>query len=132
MRVEIFTLCDAATVDTANKLNILGSFDRLNAKQEPVTHDQCSLVIKLRFERQEQGEKHVRITFLDSKGAPVMPTIEVTIHIKFDSDLSSANVPLIVAIRELRLPTYGDYSINLALDGEAVTSIPFFARPLTQ
>jgi|GEM_PF-5568547 hypothetical protein len=27
MKVEIFTLCDAATTDAAGKLNILGSFD---------------------------------------------------------------------------------------------------------
>jgi hypothetical protein len=130
MRVEIFTLCDAATIDAANKLNILGSFDRLNAKQEPVTHSQCTLVIKLRFERQEQGERRVRITFLDSKGASVMPTLEATIQVKFQTDDSSAAVSLILMIRELKLPRYGDYSINLALDDRPEASIPLFARPL--
>ena len=40
MRVEIFTLCDAATVDAGGKLSILGSFDRLNAREAPVIHPQ--------------------------------------------------------------------------------------------
>ncbi len=55
MKIEIFTLCDAATTDAAGKLNILGSFDRLNAVQAPITHPQCALAIKLRFERVEEG-----------------------------------------------------------------------------
>jgi hypothetical protein len=56
MKVEIFTLCDAATTDAAGKLNILGSFDRLNATQTPVMHPQCALAIKLRFERGRRNE----------------------------------------------------------------------------
>jgi hypothetical protein len=49
MHVEIFALCDAATVDGAGKLNILGSFDRLSAASEPIVHMQCALALKLRF-----------------------------------------------------------------------------------
>ncbi|MGC2353423.1 MAG: hypothetical protein WA496_08510, partial [Candidatus Udaeobacter sp.] len=64
MKVEIFTLCDAATVDAGGKLSILGSFDRLNAREVPVIHPQCSLAIKLRFERVEEGKKRFRISFV--------------------------------------------------------------------
>ena len=51
MKVEIFTLCDAATVDAAGKLNVLGSFDRLNAATAPVVHPQCALAIEDVFRR---------------------------------------------------------------------------------
>ena len=61
MKIEIFTLCDAATTDAGGKLNILGSFDRLYAVQAPITHPQCALAIKLRFERVEEGAKSIRI-----------------------------------------------------------------------
>jgi hypothetical protein len=130
MKVEIFTLCDAATVDSFNKLSILGSFDRLNAKEEPVTHSQCTLAIKLRFDRAEQGEKHVRVAFLNSKDAPVMRSLDATFHVKAQGDDSSAAVQLILMIHNLRLPQYGDYSISLTLDGTPEASIPLFARPL--
>ena len=70
MKVEIFTLCDAATVDAVGKLNILGSFDRLNATAAPVVHPQCSLAIKLRFQRIEEGKKQLRVTFIDQDGIP--------------------------------------------------------------
>ena len=79
MKVEILTLCDAATVDAAGKLNILGAFDRLNAASEPITHPQCALAVKVRFERIEEGNKKIRVTFVNADGAPVMPSIDGTV-----------------------------------------------------
>src|ERR1700712_4109961 len=76
MKVEIFTLCDAATADSGGKLNILGSFDRINANAVPVTHPLCALAIKMRFERLEEGEKRIGISFVDSDGTAVMSTLE--------------------------------------------------------
>ena len=78
MHVEIFTLCDAATVDGAGKLNILGSFDRLSAASEPIVHMQCALALKLRFARIEEGQKRFRLTFVDSDGKAVMQPLETT------------------------------------------------------
>ncbi len=90
MRVEIFTLCDAATLDAAGKLNILVSFDRLNAREEPVVHPQCTLAIKLRFERIEEGQKQIRIAFVDQDGASVMPNVEATTQVQCqDNDPST-------------------------------------------
>jgi hypothetical protein len=124
MKVEIFTLCDAATTDAAGKLNILGSFDRLNAREAPVTHPQCALAIKLRFERLEQGQKRIRIAFVDSDGASVMPTLDATTQVQFRPDDSSATTSLVLVIQQLRLPKFGEYSIDLAVDDSHEASIP--------
>jgi hypothetical protein len=124
MKVEIFTLCDAATTDAAGKLNILGSFDRLNAKQAPVTHPQCALAIKLRFERLEEGMKSIRVGFVDADGASVMPTLETTTQVQFGLNDSSATASLVLVIQQLRLPKFGEYSIDLAVDGDQKASIP--------
>jgi hypothetical protein len=64
MKVELFALCDAATADAGGKLNILGVFDRLNAREAPVTHPLCALAVRLRFERLEEGQKRVRVSFV--------------------------------------------------------------------
>jgi hypothetical protein len=124
MKVEIFTLCDAATTDAAGKLNILGSFDRLNAKQSPVTHPQCALAMKLRFERVEDGAKSIRIAFMDADGASVMPTLNTTTQVQFGPNDSSATASLVLVIQQLRLPKFGEYSIDLAVDGDQKASIP--------
>src|SRR5437588_732403 len=124
MRLEIFTLCDAATTDATGKLNILGSFDRLSAKEAPVIHPQCALAIKLRFERLEEGEKRIRIAFVDSDGASVMPTLNATTRVQFGPTDSSVTVPLALVIQQLKLPGFGEYSIDLAVDDRHEASIP--------
>ena len=126
MEVEIFTLCDAATVDAAGKLNILGSFDRLNARQAPVTHPQCALAIKLRFQRVEEGQKRIRITFLDPDGAAVMPTIDAATDVRFSGNESSVTVSLALGIHQLKVPRFDEYSIDLAINDRHEVSIPLF------
>lgn len=128
MRVEIFTLCDAATQDAAGKLNILGSFDRLNAREEPVVHPQCTLAIKLRFERIEEGQKQIRIAFVDQDGASVMSNVEATTQVQCQDNDPSATVSLALNIQQLRLPRFDEYSIDLAIDGGQEASIPLFVR----
>ena len=130
MKVEIFTLCDAATTDAAGKLNILGSFDRLNAREAPVTHPQCALALKLRFERLEEGQKRIRIAFVDSDGASVMPTLDTTTQVQFRPDDSSATASLVLVIQQLKLPRFGEYSIDLAVDDRHEASIPLLVSPV--
>jgi hypothetical protein len=129
MKVEIFTLCDAATVDAAGKLNILGSFDRLNAREAPVIHPQCALAIKLRFERVEEGQKQLRIAFVDQDGAAFMQNLDATVEVRFHGDDPSTTVSLALNIQQLRLPRFDEYSIDLAVDGRQEASIPLFVKP---
>ena len=130
MKVEIFTLCDAATSDTGGKLNILGSFDRINARETPVTHPLCALAIKLRFERLEEGQKRIRISFVDSDGAAVMPTLDAATQVMFPPDESSVTACLVLQIQQLKLPKFGEYSIDLGVDGRHEASIPLFVKQI--
>jgi len=128
MDVEIFTLCDAATADAAGKLNILGSFDRLSAASEPVVHMQCALALKLRFGRIEEGQKRFRLAFVDSDGKPVMSPLDGTIEVRFQDQDSTTTVSMALGIQQLKLPKFGEYSIDLAIDGRHEKSIPLFVK----
>ncbi len=108
MKVEIFTVCDAATSDSGGKLNVLGSFDRINASSVPVTHPLCALAIKMRFERLEEGQKRVRISFMDSDGKAVMPTLDAATQVMFPPDEPSVTACLVLQIQQLKLPNFGD------------------------
>lgn len=129
MKVEIFTLCDAATVDAAGKLNILGSFDRLNAREVPILHPHCALAIKMRFERVEEGQKRLRIAFVDQDGKAIMQNLDATTEVRFHGDDPSATVSVALNIQQLRLPRFDEYSIDLAVDGRQEASIPLFVKP---
>lgn len=130
MKVEIFTLCDAATTDAGGKLNILGSFDRLMAKEAPVTHPQCALAIKLRYERLEEGQKRIRISFIDSDGTSVMPTLDTATQVQFPPNEPSVTSCLVLVLQQLKLPKFGEYSIDLAVDDRQEASIPLFVRQI--
>ena len=129
MNVQIFTLCDAATLDAAGKLNILGSFDRLSGAAEPIMHMHCALALKLRFERVEEGQKKLRLAFIDSDGTAVMPPIDGMAEVRPQDNDSSSTVSLALGIQQLKLPKFGEYSIDLAIDGRHETSIPLFVKP---
>ena len=128
MKVEIFTLCDAATADSGGKLNILGSFDRLNANSIPVTHPLCALAIKMRFERLEEGQKRISISFVDSDGKAVMPTLDAGSQVMFPPGESSVTACIVLQIQQMKLPNFGEYSIDLAVDGRHEASIPLFVK----
>lgn len=129
MKIEIFTLCDAATIDSGGKLNILGSFDRLMAQQAPITHPQCTLAIKLRFERPDEGQKRIRIGFVDSDGKPVMPSVDTVTQVQFQPGDSSATASVVVNIQQLKLPSFAEYSVNLIVDDRHEASIPLTVVP---
>jgi hypothetical protein len=122
-------LCDAATTDAAGKLNILGSFDRLNAREVPVIHPNCALAVKLRFERIEEGQRRIRITFVDVDGAAILPAIDATTEVKFLGTESSSSASFAINIQQLKLPKFAEYSIDLAVDGRHDASIPLFVKP---
>ena len=94
-------MCDAATVDGAGKLNILGSFDRLSAASEPIVHMQCALALKLRFARIEEGQKRFRLTFVDSDGNAVMQPLDATTEVRFLDQDSTSTVSIALNIQQL-------------------------------
>src|SRR5207237_5736556 len=108
MKVELFALCDAATADTGGKLNILGVFDRLNAREAPVTHPLCALAVRLRFERLEEGQKRVRVSFVDADGNSVMPTLDAAIQVVFPPAESTATAQVVMAIPPWQLAKFGE------------------------
>jgi hypothetical protein len=128
MKVEIFTVCDAATVDLAGSLNILGAFDTLNALQAPFVHPEWALAIRCRFERIEVGTKKLRLSIVDPCGTPIIQTLERQIKIHIAPNLSATSFTIVVMMVRTKLPSFGDYSINLALDGRHEASIPMYVR----
>lgn len=127
MKIEIFTLCDAAT-HGQGKLNILGSFDALWAKETPVTHPLCAIAIKLRFTRIEEGNHHIRLTFADADGKLVMPGIDSPVDIRLRTGESTATANLVLNIQQIKLERFGEYTIDLAIDGRQEGSIPLYVR----
>lgn len=127
MRIEIFALCDAATSD-AGKLNMLGAFDTIWATKTPVIHPQCTIALKIRFERIERGEHKVTVHFADADGKNVILPALDPIKVNFPEEQSSGPANLILNIQRLKLERFGEYSIDLAIDEQHKASLPLFVK----
>lgn len=129
MNIEAFVLCDAAT-DSQGKLNVLGAFDTICAKETPITHRACSVALRMRFTKIEEGEHAIKISVVDADGKTALPPMTGNVKVGMSDDASSKAVNLILNIQGLRMENYGEYQINLAVDNRQEASLPFYLRQL--
>ena len=125
MNIEAFLLCDAAT-DQMGKLNVLGAFDHLVAQNMPAKHPSCAIAGRIRFERPEQGDHQIKIQMIDEDAKPLGPKLEGNMNIRFTGDVDSAVSNFILNIQGLQLEKYGQYRIDLSIDGRIKASLPFY------
>lgn len=129
MNIEAFMLCDAAT-DSNGKLNVLGAFDTLFAKEVPVQHPFCSIALRARFSKFEEGNHKVKIEFIDEDGRPAMPPIDGNLNVKIADPLFSSVVNLIFNLQRIKFDKFGEFSINLGIDDKQVAQLPLHIKPL--
>jgi len=106
MHTEIFTLCGSATNDRG-KLNILGSFDTIYARQFPCDHHMCE------------------ITFSDPDMRPVLDPIQSEFTIQMGKNLSHTHIHTHHYVG-FHLERPGEYYFELRVDGETRSRIPLY------
>jgi hypothetical protein len=129
MKVELFALCDFAA-DYGGKLTVVGIFDSIFARQIPAVHPHCCVAVKLRFEKIEEGPKKLRLSISDDDGRPVLPPIEIPIQVAMPPEAHTNAIQVVANIGGMKIDAFGEYSIDLALDGRHEGSIPLFARQM--
>ena len=127
MNIEAFLLCDCAT-DQRGKLKVLGAFDSIYARKMPTVHPACTVAARIRFEKIEQGEHKVRIDVIDQDGRPIVPRLNGNISVRARDDVGSSVVNLILNLQRSKFENYGEYRIDLAIDGKVEGSLPFSVR----
>lgn len=123
MVVEIFSICDAAT-DYSGRLNILGAFEGIAAITAPIARDRCSLAVRIRFQVEETGAHVMDVRFVDPAGALIAPKMEATFDVKIGAGRMSGAHNLVLNINRLLFPVFGNYEIQLWVDGEQRSSLP--------
>jgi len=129
MKVELFALCDFAA-DYGGKLNVVGMFDSIFARQMPAVHPHCCLAVKLRFEKIEEGAKKLRLSISDDDGKPVLPPIEIGITVAMPAEAHTNAIQVVANIGGMKVESFGEFSIDLAIDGRHEGSIPLFVRQM--
>lgn len=128
MQLEIITFCDAAT-EYGGRLNILGATDTIVGADLPVRQPHCSIVVRLRAARIESGEHTVKLMIIDLDGQPIL-NIDGKMNVQFAGGNGGA-VNLIINAVNLEFKEFGEYAIEVAVDGIQVGSSPLFVRKLS-
>lgn len=129
MNIETFLICDAAT-DSQGKLNILGAFDSIYTKKLPAIHRACSIALRIRFSKLEEGEHKINITIMDEDGNKVVPDLKGNLNLQIGDDVNSKSINLIMNLQGLQLKNYGEYSIDLNVDGKQQATLPLYLRKI--
>ncbi len=132
MKVELFVICDAAT-DYHGKLNVLGTFDSLWSKQVPVVHPLSAVALRLRFLKIEEGEHKVKISIVAEDGEAVIKPVEASVNVQLgNTPLASLATNMILNLQGLKFSAFGEYSIDLAVDGRHESSLPLYVNQLPE
>lgn len=129
MTIQTAVVCDAAT-DYAGKLNILGTFDTIFAQKLPAMHPQCSVALRIVFERIEEGPHKLRMNFVDEDGKSIMPNVDVPVEVGVPPDAHFVSRNFILNIQQLKFDKYGLYAIDIAIDGRQEISIPLSVKEM--
>lgn len=129
MKIEVLTLCDFAA-DYGGKLTVVGLFDSIFARQVPAVHPHCCLAVKLRFDKAEVGQRQLRLTICDDDGKAVLAPMEIALNVAMPPDALSNTLQVVANIAGMKVDTFGEYSIDLAIDGRHEGSTPLFVRPI--
>ncbi|MCA9296736.1 MAG: hypothetical protein KC983_09460, partial [Phycisphaerales bacterium] len=130
MQVEAFLICHAATDSGRGHLNLIGTFDAIYAREIPAVQQQCALVLRVRFERIERRDHQIQITIVDADGKKAGPSPDVTVPVNFPDTLTSSAFNFIFNLQQMRFEGFGEYQIDLAIDGRQEMSIPFSVREM--
>ena len=129
MNVQIAVLCDAATDDNG-KMNLLGAFDTIYAQQLPAVHPQCAVALRVTFAADDEGQRKLKLNFINADGRAIMPAIEVPVKVTLPDDAHFLTRNFIVNIQQLKFAEAGLYSMDVRLDDKSQASIPLLVKNL--
>jgi hypothetical protein len=127
MNIQVAVLCDAATDDNG-KLNLLGSFDTIYARELPAIHPQCAVALRVTFLSGDEGKRQMKLSFVDADGRAIMPGIDIPVEVSLPEDMHFGTRNFIINIQQLKFELPGLYSVDLSLDGQQQASIPLLVK----
>jgi hypothetical protein len=70
------------------------------------------------------------LTFADEDGNIVMPKFDSTLAVNFSPGQRTVTSHFVILIQQIRLPRFGEYTVDLAVDGRQLGSLPLYVTKL--
>jgi hypothetical protein len=125
MMIDLAIVADAATVDAAGKLNILGIFDRITSPQFPAPPLRISLVLRFNAAISEAGSHGVNIRLKGPTGQEIFRLDgEMVMTPAIGSGEDGIHLPQVLNMDGIVFERAGRYAFDVSIDGEHHVSVP--------
>lgn len=114
-------LCDYATIDASGKPTIVGDFDRINARSLPIQFPLFFVISKWNGYGGEQFTHRVRVVSPSGQQLAITEEVNVTIRDMGGNDGNHVNID---SFMMLNLSEFGEYAIEILLNGDPVHILP--------
>lgn len=116
MEVSDLILADYATANQRGKFTLVGAgINEITAKRVPCVHSLMFLLVRLKVTRQDIGGNKITIQLVSEKG--VIFKAECDLNVSSDHK-DEEHVPLPIQLVNLKFDSFGDYNIEVRINGE--------------
>lgn len=131
MKLDFAFICDYA--EATRKINALGiGFDTIYAPKLPCKHPSFFLVIQLRANVVEAGEKNLEVRLIDEDGKDIIPAISGKFSIPKPSAGTESIGRIAMQFGNVEFPHYGSYSLHAVVEGHEMVHMPLKVSPPPQ
>jgi len=131
VRPDFAFVCDYAEV--TGKINALGiGFDTIYAPKVPCRHSSFFLVIQLRANVVEAGEKNLEVRIIDEDGKDVIPAVRGRFSIPRPTGGTESIGRIAMQFHNVEFSRYGSYSLHAVVEGHEMVRVPLRVSPPPQ
>ena len=125
MDIDLAVIADAANVSQEGKLNILGVFDTIWAREFPFRHAAMVFVIRVRADFTEQGLHQLDVRLVNADGSQLFKA-EGPLQVPNGVPGRPIKPHVIMGLSGITFPSPGDYSVEIFVDNEHMKSVPLY------
>jgi hypothetical protein len=131
VEVDLAVVADAANVSQEGKLNILGVFDTIWAREFPCRHAAMVFVLRARADFTEQGAHQLEVRLIDADGAQLFKA-EGPLHVPHGIPGRPIRPHVILGLAGISFQKPGDFSFEVTVDNRHVRSVPLHVMAAPQ
>ncbi|UCC73762.1 MAG: hypothetical protein JSV86_04155 [Gemmatimonadota bacterium] len=125
MEVDLAVVADGANVSQEGKLNILGVFDTIWAREFPFRHAAMVFVLRVRADFTDRGVHQMQVRLMDADGAQLFKA-EGPLKVPGGAPGRPSKPHVIMGLSGITFPKPGDYSFEVLVDDRHMRSVPLY------
>jgi len=131
LKLDFAFVCDYA--EATRKINALGiGFDTIYAPKVPSKHPSFFLVLQLRANVVEAGEKNLEFHLIDEDGKDIIPVVRGKFSIPKPTVGTESKGRIAMQFHNVEFPRYGLYSLHVVIEGQEMVRVPLKVSPPPQ